>query len=80
MADYTAKLNALANVRDYAVQFVSDLSITTIDSIILQSSTLSSLTETTSELTRQTVVRLFRLLILGCFTSSNLLDDSRSEM
>lgn len=58
MADYTASLNAQAIVRDYAVQFISDLSITTIDSIILQSSTLSYLTETTSELTRQTVVRL----------------------
>jgi len=56
MASYVAALNAQATVRDYAVQFISNLSITNIDSIILQASTLSSLTSATSELTRQTVV------------------------
>jgi hypothetical protein len=56
MAAYAAALNKQAIVRDYAVQFVSNLSITTIDSIKLQASTMSSLTSATSELTRQTVV------------------------
>ena len=56
MTDYTAALNAQAIVRDYAIQFISNLSITNIDSIILQSSTMNDLTSTTSELTRQAVV------------------------
>jgi hypothetical protein len=56
MAAYVSALNQQAIVRDYAVQFVSNLSITNINSIILQASTLSSLTDATEELTRQTVV------------------------
>lgn len=59
MAAYTAALNAQAVVRDYAVQFISNLSITNIDSIKLQASTMTLLTDSTSELTRQTVVRVF---------------------
>lgn len=80
MADYNAALNAQAIVRDYAVQFINDLSITTIDSIILQSSTLSDLTETTSELTRQTVVGISFFLTCEYFTISNFSGFSCIEM
>ncbi|CAF4570593.1 unnamed protein product [Rotaria sp. Silwood1] len=53
LASYTAALNADANVRDYAIQFICNLSITTIDSIKLQASTMNHLTEATPALTRQ---------------------------
>jgi hypothetical protein len=56
MTDYTNALNSAAIVRDYAVQFISNLSVTSIDSIKLQASAMSYLTATTSELTRQAVV------------------------
>jgi hypothetical protein len=56
LATYTAALNSEATVRDYAVQFISNLTVTNVESIQLQAATLASLTDTTSELTRQTVV------------------------
>jgi hypothetical protein len=56
MTAYTNALNSEAIVRDYAVQFISNLSVTNIDSIQLQASAMNYLTDTTSELTRQTLV------------------------
>jgi hypothetical protein len=56
MTSYVDALNAQAIVRDYAVQFINNLSITNIDSIKLQAATMASLTDATSELTRQTLV------------------------
>ncbi|CAF5188673.1 unnamed protein product, partial [Rotaria sp. Silwood1] len=53
LASYTAALNTDANVRDYAIQFICNLSITTIDSIKLQASTMNHLTEATPALSRQ---------------------------
>jgi hypothetical protein len=56
IATYTAQLNTQSIVRDYAIQFINNLSVTTVDSIKLQASTMSYLTTATSELTRQAVV------------------------
>ncbi|CAM4771183.1 unnamed protein product [Rotaria magnacalcarata] len=55
MATYAAALNAEATARDYAVQFVTTLPITTVDSIKLQASTMDYLTQATSALTRDTI-------------------------
>ncbi|CAF3373773.1 unnamed protein product [Rotaria sp. Silwood1] len=56
MVEYSQQWNHLAEVRDYLISFVTNLMITTIDSIILQSSMLAQLTEITSQLTRDTAL------------------------
>jgi hypothetical protein len=56
VAAYTAALNTQANVRDRVIQLMGNLSITNIDSIKLQASTMSVLTGTTSEITRASAV------------------------
>ena len=58
--EYNEELNAQANLREYLMEFTRDLSISTIDSIKLQSLTLVQLTQTTNQLTRQTLVRTHR--------------------
>lgn len=58
MSAYVAALNSQAIVRDYAIQFITNLTVTTIDSVQLQASTLAELTSSTSELTRQAMVRI----------------------
>ena len=52
MIDYTKDLNNQANLRDYLLTFVSNLPITTINSIKLQSSALVQITGATNQLTR----------------------------
>lgn len=64
MAAYAASLNAQAVVRDYVVNFISSLPVTNVDSVKLQASTMSHLTDTTSELTRQSIVCLLYLIFL----------------
>ncbi|CAF1635892.1 unnamed protein product, partial [Didymodactylos carnosus] len=54
--DYTSNMNIRANTRDYVMPFITDLPITTIDSIKLQAMVISELTGTTSELTRSTAI------------------------
>lgn len=54
---YLAELNTHAIVRDYAIQFLNNLTITTIDSVKLQAAALAELTNVPTELTRQAVVR-----------------------
>lgn len=49
---YTRALNSQANIRDYLMNFVTDLLITTINSIKLQSSSLVQMTGATNQLTR----------------------------
>ncbi|CAF4446742.1 unnamed protein product, partial [Adineta steineri] len=44
------------NVRDYLVPFLTNLLITTSNSIILQSTSLSQLTQATNQLTRNTLM------------------------
>ncbi|CAF1131898.1 unnamed protein product [Adineta steineri] len=52
----STELNSLANVRDYLVTFITQLLITTSNSIILQSSSLVQLTQATNQLTRNTLM------------------------
>ncbi|CAF4311337.1 unnamed protein product, partial [Adineta steineri] len=56
LTNYNIKLNSLANVRDYLVTFITQLLITTSNSIILQSSSLVQLTQATNQLTRNTLM------------------------
>jgi hypothetical protein len=51
----SADINIRARVRDYLSTFVSNLVITNLDSITLQSSLFAQLTEITGELTRETI-------------------------
>ncbi|CAF3607443.1 unnamed protein product [Adineta steineri] len=54
LAAYTAALNAQAVIRDYAVQFLNNLTITDINSVQLQAAALNSLCDSPSTVTRQT--------------------------
>ncbi|CAF1517802.1 unnamed protein product, partial [Adineta steineri] len=56
LINYNIELNSLANVRDYLVTFITQLLITTSNSIILQSSSLAQLTQATNQLTRNTLM------------------------
>ena len=56
LADYSEYINIYANIRDYLIRFTNNLLITTVDSIILQSSTLAQLTNATNQLTRTALV------------------------
>ncbi|CAF1417136.1 unnamed protein product [Adineta steineri] len=56
LINYNTELNSLANVRDYLVTFITQLLITTSNSIILQSSSLVQLTQATNQLTRNTLI------------------------
>jgi hypothetical protein len=58
MTEYNKQLNIYANVRDYLMQFTTNLAITTSNSIKLQASSLSQLTQSTNQLTRTTAVRI----------------------
>jgi hypothetical protein len=64
---YNHQLNTFATVQEYLMMFVNNLTIAQIDSITLQASTLSQLTSTTNELTRNALVRL----IFEYFVQSN---------
>jgi len=50
--EYEKNLNSQSNVRDYLMNFFSNLQITTSNSIKLQSSSLVQLTQSTNQLTR----------------------------
>jgi type III secretory pathway lipoprotein EscJ len=58
LIEFNKQLNIQANVRDYLISFTMNLLICTSDSIKLQSSTLSQLTQATNQLTRTTAVRI----------------------
>jgi hypothetical protein len=55
--EYEKELNSQAVVRDYLMGFVTNLQITTSNSIKLQSSSLSQLTSATNQLTRTASVK-----------------------
>jgi thioredoxin-related protein len=66
---YKKDLNSQANVRDYLIPFLTNLSITTLNSIKFQSSSLAQTTQATNQLTRNALVnkrtkKLFFLRIL----------------
>jgi hypothetical protein len=51
------ELNSQANVRDYLMPYITNLAITTSNSIKLQATSLAHLTQATNQLTRTTLVR-----------------------
>jgi len=52
MNEYEEELNSQANIRDYLILFLINLPITTSNSILLQASSLSQITQSTNQLTR----------------------------
>jgi hypothetical protein len=62
MIEYNKQINSYANIREDLIKFISDLAITTVNSIKLQASTLAQLTQATNQLTRTTLVRFSFLL------------------
>jgi hypothetical protein len=56
LAEYEKELNFQANLREYVIQSVINLTITTPNSIKLQSLSLVQLTQPTNQLTRTTLV------------------------
>ncbi len=57
MNEYNKELNSQANVREYLMTFATNLAITTVNSIKLQSSSLTQLTQATNQLTRTALVK-----------------------
>ncbi len=57
MIEFNQELNSHANAREYLIGFTKNLAITTSNSIELQASSLSQLTQATNQLTRTTLVR-----------------------
>lgn len=55
---YNENLNSQSNVREVLIQYMNNLLITTPNSIKLQSASLAELTQSTNQLTRQTLVNL----------------------
>ncbi|UJR17142.1 hypothetical protein I4U23_004038 [Adineta vaga] len=53
--EYEKEVNCHAQVREYLIQFISNLAITTSNSLKLQSSALVQLTKATNQLTRNTL-------------------------
>jgi hypothetical protein len=58
LIEFNKQLNIQANVRDYLMPFTMNLLICTSDSIKLQASTLSQLTQATNQLTRTSAVSI----------------------
>ncbi|UJR09103.1 hypothetical protein I4U23_013350 [Adineta vaga] len=52
LAEYSKEVNSQANMRDYVILYVTNLAITTSNSIKLQASTLAQMTQSTNQLTR----------------------------
>jgi hypothetical protein len=71
MDKYNQKLNALANVRTYLMMFISNLTITTVDSIKLQASALTQLTEATNQLTRTVSVNAIAFFSINTMFNKN---------
>ena len=56
LAAFNQELNNYANVRDFLMTFTDTLAITTVNSIKMQASSLSQLTQSTNQLTRSALV------------------------
>jgi len=61
---YKKDLNSQANVRDYLIPFLTNLSITTLNSIKFQSSSLAQTTQATNQLTRNALVNKAKKIFL----------------
>jgi hypothetical protein len=57
LLEFNKELNSQANLREYLIEFIINLAITSPDSIKLQSLSLVQLTQPTNQLTRKTLVR-----------------------
>jgi len=57
LIQFNKELNIQANIRDYLISFITNLIITTPNSIKLQASSLAQLTQATNQLTRTTSVK-----------------------
>lgn len=55
--EFTEELNRLADIDDYLMMFINNLTITDINSIILQATTMVQLTSSTNQLTRFALVK-----------------------
>lgn len=63
----THELNRYANLCEYLVTFMNQISITTSNTIQIQATTLAQLTQSTNQLTRTTLVSYTnRFLIVPC--------------
>lgn len=58
MTAYNGQLNLYANVRDYLINYTTNLVIGPSRSIELQASSLAQLTQSTNQLTRTMAVRI----------------------
>jgi hypothetical protein len=66
LIQFNKQLNIQANIRDYLISFITNLIITTPNSIKLQASSLAQLTQATNQLTRTTSVKT-KLLFLDFY-------------
>jgi len=57
LIEFNKQLNIQAQIRDYLIPFITNLTITTSNSIILQASSLAQLTQATNQLTRTASVK-----------------------
>jgi hypothetical protein len=57
LTQFNQELNIEANIREYLMTFISNLPITTLNTIKLQSSSLTQITQSTNQLTRTALVR-----------------------
>jgi hypothetical protein len=78
LLEYNQNLNTQANTREYLVQYIDTLPITTSNSIKLQSAVLVALTQSTNQLTRQTLVN--KIFFFRIFFFRFLLDNSSESM
>ena len=56
LAAFNQQLNNYANVRDFLMIFTNTLAITTVNSVKMQASSLSQLTQSTNQLTRSALI------------------------
>ena len=57
LADYKRQVNRLANASEFLMSRVTYFAVTTSENIKLQASSLTQLTQTTNQLTRNSLVR-----------------------
>ncbi|CAF1687379.1 unnamed protein product, partial [Adineta ricciae] len=74
--EYKNEVNSYAQVREYLMRFIPNLPITTSKSIQLQASAIVQLTETTNQLTRNTLT----IAIDRCYKLTMALSSSTREM
>ncbi len=67
LMELNEQLNKHANVREYLMMFIKNLSIKTPDDVKFQASILAQLTKTTNQLTRKSAVKMKVSLFLHGF-------------